>query len=74
MITETADLSRLTMPFSVSGGPSLSVPCGFTAQGLPIGAQIASRPGRDDIVLGIGAAYQLETDWHRRRPPAPGEA
>jgi len=72
MLAETAKLSRLTMPFSVAGGPSLSVPCGFTSDGLPIGAQLAAAPWRDDLVLLVGAAYQSATDWHRRRPDAPG--
>jgi aspartyl-tRNA(Asn)/glutamyl-tRNA(Gln) amidotransferase subunit A len=74
MVEETAKLSRLTMPFSVAGGPSLSVPCGFTSGGLPIGVQLAAGPWRDDLVLLVGAAYQRATDWHRRRPEMPQTA
>ena len=46
----------------------LSVPCGFTDQGLPIGLMIYGRPFAEDTVLRIGQAYQQATDWHVRRP------
>jgi aspartyl-tRNA(Asn)/glutamyl-tRNA(Gln) amidotransferase subunit A len=68
MIEESRRLSRLTLPFSVSGSPALSVPCGFDRNGLPIGAQFVGRRWCDDVVLRAGAAYQQATDWHRRRP------
>jgi len=61
---------RLTIPFSALGGPSLSVPCGFSAEGLPIGLQIAGRRWDESTVLRVGHAYEQATDWHRRRPPA----
>src|SRR5262249_45214224 len=60
---------RLTIPFSALGGPSLSVPCGFTAGGLPIGLQIAGRRWDEPTVLHVGHAYEQATDWPRRRPP-----
>jgi aspartyl-tRNA(Asn)/glutamyl-tRNA(Gln) amidotransferase subunit A len=71
MIEESRRLSRLTMPFSVSGSPALSVPCGFDRDGLPIGAQLVGPRWFDDVVLRAGVAYQQVTDWHRRRPPLP---
>jgi len=46
----------------------LSVPCGFTAEGLPIGLLIYGKPFQEEIILNIGYAYQQRTDWHRRRP------
>jgi aspartyl-tRNA(Asn)/glutamyl-tRNA(Gln) amidotransferase subunit A len=46
----------------------LSVPCGFTADGLPIGLMIYGRPFHEDMVLRIGHAYQQATRWHLRRP------
>ncbi len=46
----------------------LSVPCGFTASGLPIGLLIYAKPFREDVVLRIGYAFQQVTDWHRRVP------
>jgi len=57
-----------TYPFNLTQQPALSVPCGFTADGLPIGLQIVGPMHRDDRVLRAGAAYQSATDWHRRRP------
>ena len=50
--------SRLTAPFNLSGGPAISVPCGLTPGGMPAGLQIASAPGRDDLVLRLAAAYE----------------
>ncbi len=50
--------TRLTAPFNLSGGPAISVPCGLTPDGMPAGLQIASAPGRDELVLGLAAAYE----------------
>ena len=62
-------LSRLTRPFNVSGVPTVSLPCGFTSYGVPIGLQIAGRPFEDAAVLRIAHAYEQATEWHKRRPP-----
>jgi Asp-tRNA(Asn)/Glu-tRNA(Gln) amidotransferase A subunit family amidase len=52
----------------------MSIPCGLSDdEGLPIGAQIVGARGRDDLVLSAAVAYQDATDWHQRRPEAPGE-
>jgi aspartyl-tRNA(Asn)/glutamyl-tRNA(Gln) amidotransferase subunit A len=48
--------------------PVLSVPIGFSAEGLPLGMQIAGRPYEDELVLAAGEAYQQATDWHLRSP------
>jgi aspartyl-tRNA(Asn)/glutamyl-tRNA(Gln) amidotransferase subunit A len=58
-----------TAPFNVAGVPALSVPCGFTPDGLPIGLQLAGRPFDEATVLRAGWAYEQATDWHTRRPP-----
>ena len=55
-------------PFDVYGIPAISIPCGFTALGLPIGLQIAGAPFAEEKVLALAYAYQQATDWHRRRP------
>jgi aspartyl-tRNA(Asn)/glutamyl-tRNA(Gln) amidotransferase subunit A len=52
--------TRLTAPFNLSGGPAISVPCGLTPGGMPAGLQIASAPGRDELVLRLAAAYETE--------------
>ena len=46
----------------------LSVPCGFTARGLPVGLMIYGKPFDEDRVLRIGHAYQESTDWRGRHP------
>ncbi|TAM66233.1 MAG: amidase [Microbacteriaceae bacterium] len=51
------------------GNPALSVPIGFTLDGLPLGMQLAGRPFDEVAVLAAGHAYQLRTDWHLRVPP-----
>ncbi|OLC13083.1 MAG: hypothetical protein AUH29_14470 [Candidatus Rokubacteria bacterium 13_1_40CM_69_27] len=61
-------LIRLTRPFNFSGHPACSVPCGFSAAGLPIGMQFVGRPFDEATVLRSADAYQRATDWHARRP------
>src|SRR5579884_1808624 len=59
---------RNTRPFNVFGLPSVSVCCGFSKSGLPIGLQISGAPGSDGIVLGLAHAYQKQSDWHKKKP------
>jgi aspartyl-tRNA(Asn)/glutamyl-tRNA(Gln) amidotransferase subunit A len=53
---------------SLTGLPSLNVPCGFDPEGMPIGLQIIGRPDEEATLLRAGAAYQAATDFHRREP------
>ena len=62
-------LTRFTYPANVCGLPALSLPCGFDADGLPIGLQIIGRPFDEATVLRAGRAYERATEWHIRRPP-----
>jgi len=64
-------LLRNTRPFNVWGLPAISVPCGFTKSGLPIGLQIAGPHWKEDIVLRLAFAYEQATEWHKRRPQFP---
>lgn len=61
--------SPYTYPFNLTQQPALSVPCGFTDDGRPIGLQIVGARHDDGRVLGAGRAYQERTDWHQRVPP-----
>jgi len=61
-------LLRNTRPFNVWGLPAISVPCGFTQSGLPIGLQIAGPHWREDLVLRLAHAYEQATAWHKRHP------
>lgn len=58
-----------TMPFNLTGQPALSVPCGFSASGLPIGLQLVGRPWEEATLLRVGSAYQSATHWGERVPP-----
>ena len=60
---------RYTFPFDLTGQPALSVPCGFTSGGLPIGLQIVTDRFQDALALRLGHAFQRLTDWHLRVPP-----
>jgi Asp-tRNA(Asn)/Glu-tRNA(Gln) amidotransferase A subunit family amidase len=60
-------LLRNTRPFNVWGLPAISVPCGLTQSGLPIGLQIAGPHWREDLVLQLAHAYEQATAWHKRR-------
>jgi aspartyl-tRNA(Asn)/glutamyl-tRNA(Gln) amidotransferase subunit A len=62
-------LLRLTFPFNMMGMPVLSVPCGFTPSGMPVGMQIIARRDQDALVLRIGHALQQRTNWHQHLPP-----
>ena len=63
--------TRFTRPFNYLGVPALSVPCGFTANGLPVGFQLAGRPFAEALLFRLGHAYQQATDWHLRAPSLP---
>jgi len=60
---------RNTQPFNVLGLPTISIPCGFTSSGLPIGLQLSGAPFAESTVLALAHAYERETDWHTRSPP-----
>ena len=57
-----------TSPFDVFGIPTISIPCGFTSSGLPIGLQISGAPWNESGVLALAHAYEQATEWHTRRP------
>jgi aspartyl-tRNA(Asn)/glutamyl-tRNA(Gln) amidotransferase subunit A len=57
-----------TVSCNLAGIPGLSVPCGFTAGGLPIGLQLLCPPFEEERMLRIARMYEAATDWHTRRP------
>ena len=65
----TPALTQYTRPFNLNGFPAITVPCGFSQDGLPIGLQLGGRPFEEEAVLRAGHAYEQATDWHKRRPP-----
>jgi aspartyl-tRNA(Asn)/glutamyl-tRNA(Gln) amidotransferase subunit A len=67
-VEQAGRLTRFTAPFNLAGLPALSVPCGFTKEGLPIGLQIISRAWGESKVLNLGHAFEQATEWHKRIP------
>ena len=67
---EVQKLLHNTAPFSLLFWPSVSVPCGFTGDGLPVGMQISAPAGKDDLVLRVAHAYEQAMEWHLQLPPA----
>ncbi len=60
---------RNTSPFDIYGLPTISVPCGFTRLGLPIGLQISGAPFAEPAVIALAHAYEQATEWHTKYPP-----
>jgi aspartyl-tRNA(Asn)/glutamyl-tRNA(Gln) amidotransferase subunit A len=65
---EEGSMIRNTLPFNVYGTPTISVPCGFTRAGLPIGLQISGPRLGEARVLALANAYERATEWHEREP------
>ena len=61
-------LLRLCRPANLWGAPAISIPCGATPEGLPIGAQLIGFEGREGELLGLAEMYEDATEWHGRRP------
>lgn len=67
-VAAAATLTAYTSPFNLTGLPAISVPCGFDANGLPIGLQLVSAPWAEARLLRVARAYERATSWHERRP------
>ncbi len=63
---------RMTMPVNLAGLPALSIPVGYSSEGLPMGAQLIGQRFSEPLICAVGAAYQRETDWHLRRAELAG--
>jgi len=73
LISETVNETHRRPPSNTSvfnhfGIPALTLPCGFSADGMPIGLQIAGPAWSEPVVLSLAFAYQQSTDWHKRMP------
>ena len=62
-------LLSFTAPFALTGHPAVSVPCGFSEGGLPIGLQLVGPHGSEALLLKVAGAFEKATDWSKRRPP-----
>jgi amidase len=63
-----AKLQRYTCPFDASGHPTITLPGGFSDEGMPIGFQLVAAHLGEAVLVRAGAAYQRATEWHRQRP------
>jgi aspartyl-tRNA(Asn)/glutamyl-tRNA(Gln) amidotransferase subunit A len=64
-------LTQHTRPYNLNGFPAITVPCGFSRNGLPVGFQLAGKPFDEAMVLRAAFAYEQATEWHQRRPLIP---
>jgi aspartyl-tRNA(Asn)/glutamyl-tRNA(Gln) amidotransferase subunit A len=67
-VEEAKRLTRFTAPFNLTGLPAISLPCGFTKQGLPIGMQLVTKHWAEARILMAAHAYEQATEWHKRVP------
>jgi amidase len=64
-------LLRYTMPFNMTGSPTITLPCGFTDAGTPLAFQFVGRHLEEEMLVRAGYAYQTATDWQRKHPVLP---
>jgi aspartyl-tRNA(Asn)/glutamyl-tRNA(Gln) amidotransferase subunit A len=57
-----------TISANLAGLPAISVPCGFTKLGLPVGLQIQTQPFAEEMILKVAYAYEQSTEWHKIKP------
>src|SRR5258708_37262325 len=77
LISETVNETHRRLPsntaaFNHFGIPAITLPCGFSGDGLPIGLQIVAPAWHEALALSVAYAYQQSTDWHKRKPPILG--
>ena len=68
VLAQVGRITAFTRPFNFLGIPTISVPCGFTRNGLPVAFQVAGKPFAEPLVLRVAHAYQTATDFHARVP------
>jgi aspartyl-tRNA(Asn)/glutamyl-tRNA(Gln) amidotransferase subunit A len=64
---------EITVPFSMTGFPALSICIGFTTDGLPLSMQVIGRPFEEATILSVAHAYECNTPWRNRRPSTPNQ-
>ncbi len=65
---EVATLLKYTAPFDVTGSPTITLPCGLSGEGVPVGFQLVGPQLSEDVLLCAGHAFQMATDWHTKHP------
>jgi aspartyl-tRNA(Asn)/glutamyl-tRNA(Gln) amidotransferase subunit A len=57
-----------TISVNLAGIPAISIPCGFTKKGLPVGLQILAKPFNEEMLFRVAYTYERNTLWHTRKP------
>jgi len=57
-----------TISVNLAGIPAISIPCGFTKKGLPVGLQILAKPFNEEMLFRVAHTYEQNTEWHKRKP------
>ncbi|MDP3041371.1 MAG: amidase family protein, partial [Candidatus Omnitrophota bacterium] len=57
-----------TISVNLAGIPAISVPCGFTKEGLPVGLQIMAKPFNEEMLFRVAHTFEQNTDWHKIKP------
>ena len=68
MIDSFGGRRQFTSPFNLANVPAMSVCCGFSDAGMPVGMQIVSKPFAEQTIFDVAYAYESATDWHKMRP------
>jgi amidase len=68
MSDRPAQFQRFTVPFNYNGMPTLSLPCGFTSDHLPLSLQLVGKHLSEPLLCQVGHAYQQATNWHQHHP------
>lgn len=63
--------AQFTIPFNVGGHPTISVPCGFSTEGLPLSLQLIGQAYDEPLLLSIAHEYERATPWHLQHPADP---
>ena len=61
------------MPYDFNGAPTISVPCGFSSDRLPLSLQLVGKHLSEQLLCRAGHAYEQATEWHTHRPPEPSD-
>mgnify|MGYP001202831294 CR=1 FL=1 len=67
----TAAVTQYSRPYNITGTPAITIPCGFSTSGMPIGLQIAGKAFAEPTVFKVAHAYESTTEWHRQHPEIP---
>ena len=67
-LNDQGELLRFTAPYNISGNPTITVPCGFNDEGMPLAFQLISSHFNEDSLFQASNAYQMNTSWHLKYP------